>query len=171
MTKTRQKRDNSYYLDRLRIDHPGIYADFQAGKFKNASEALIKAGLRKPKTALDALHSAWAKATTAERVAFKAMIGCAPKVSTTSFISPGVSQPTTPASTPRPIHQNRYLTPEAADDIRAIMARRGLKNGDVMRELGFNPLNASLGMALNRNTQIKEPLLKALEGWIVSYRA
>ena len=37
MSKIPQKRDNHCYRERLRADHPGIYADFRAGKFKNAA--------------------------------------------------------------------------------------------------------------------------------------
>lgn len=50
MTKKIQKRDNDYYLDRLRSDHPAIYADLRTGKFKNPSEAFLAAGLRKRKS-------------------------------------------------------------------------------------------------------------------------
>lgn len=71
-----QKRDNQYYLERLKNEHPSIYADYQMKKFKNAAEAFVAAGLRKPKTPLDALHAAWNKATTAEKDAFRVMIGC-----------------------------------------------------------------------------------------------
>lgn len=46
------------------------------------------------------------------------------------------------------------------------MNRRGLKNGDVMREIGFNHLDASLGRALGRGHQIQNRLISALEIWV-----
>src|SRR6056297_1676292 len=76
MAVPKQKRDNQYYRERLRTEHPDIYADYQAGHFKNLSEALVKAGIRRKRTELDALKAAWNKASTAERGAFKAFIGC-----------------------------------------------------------------------------------------------
>jgi hypothetical protein len=76
MTKPSQKRDNNYFLARLRDEHPAVYADLMAGKFKNETEALIIAGLRKQRSAMELLKSAWAKATTSECDVFKAFIGC-----------------------------------------------------------------------------------------------
>jgi len=40
-----QKRNNTYYLDRLKRDHPKIHADYLAGKFPSALQAFEAAGL------------------------------------------------------------------------------------------------------------------------------
>lgn len=40
---------------------------------------------------------------------------------------------------------------------------RQLKPGDVMSEMGFSRLNASVGMALARGTQLNPDLVKSLE--------
>jgi len=34
----KQKRDNAYYLERLRLEHPQVYGDYRAGKFKNITD-------------------------------------------------------------------------------------------------------------------------------------
>lgn len=96
MARPKQKRDNEYYRERLRKDHPDIYADYQAGRFENLSKALIKAGIRKKRTEFDALKSAWNKASTAERDAFKVFIGCAVPTATSAPASTSV-----PVKSPR----------------------------------------------------------------------
>lgn len=165
MTKRQQKRDNQYYLDRLRKDYPAVYADFQAGKFKSAAEALIAAGLRKPRSQLDVLSSAWSKASPTERDAFKAQIGCvAPMpVSVAPAVVSAVNAPPTLA---RPAKGKSHLTPTLAAEVTAIMDRRGLKNGDVMREIGFKHVDASLGRALGRGDQVQNRMINALESWV-----
>lgn len=47
------------------------------------------------------------------------------------------------------------------------MAKRGLKLGDVMTEMGFKKLNPSLGLALNQNKRIRDVrMAPAIEKWI-----
>lgn len=46
------------------------------------------------------------------------------------------------------------------------MAMRQLKPGDVMSEMGFSRLNASVGMALARGTQLNPDVVKSLEQWL-----
>lgn len=165
MTKKSQKRDNQYYLDRLRNEVPTVFADLQAGKFKNAAQALVAAGLRKPRSQLDVLSSAWSKASQTERDAFKARIGCvalAPAPVAPAVVS-AVIAPPKPA---RPANGKSHLSPTLAAEVKAIMARRGLKNGDVMREIGLRPLDASLGRAIARDHQIQDHMINALEAWV-----
>jgi hypothetical protein len=55
-----------------------------------------------------------------------------------------------------------------------IMAKRGLKDADVMRELGSKPLDASLWRAIRRRgqpTRIRPDLAKALERWLHDNRS
>lgn len=159
MTKKPQKRDNEYYLERLRVDHPAIYADYRAKKFKNAAEAFVAAGLRKERSALDLLRTAWSRASAAEQDAFKALIGCVSPISTSATAI-------TPSRSGVVINGMRQLPPALASDVRSIIARREMKVGDVMRELGLNRLNASLGMALGRGTQVQDSLITALTDWV-----
>lgn len=176
MTKKPQKRDNHYYLERLRVDHPGVHADYVAGKFKNAAEAFVVAGLRKPKTALDHLRSAWSKATAAERDAFKAMIGCKTPAAIPASPSSNTTAPTAtsaamlstkPTSVSGAIHVGGRLVPAAVDQFKIVMAQRRITTGVIMEEIGFDSLNPSLGFALERGWRIRDQnLLIALEGWL-----
>ena len=184
MNKSPQKRDNRYYLERLRVDHPDAYADLQAGKFKNAAEAFIAAGLRKAKSPLDLLQSAWAKASAAEQCAFKALIGCAtpsmipapstpPSPNTTAPAATNAPPPSTrSSSTPGVIHVGSYLVPAVVDQINTVIAQRRITTGVIMREIGFDALNTSLGSALSQGWRIKNPkLLVALEDWLAKNTA
>lgn len=176
MTKKPQKRDNEYYLERLRIDHPAIYADYQAKKFKNAAEAFVAAGLRKERSALDVLRTAWSKASAAEQDAFKALIGCVSsgKTAASAAIHPpkvvvlGQQQTRAPpASASRSSRAGRrHLPPSLLVAISAMMDQRGLTTGDIMHEIGRNPLNPSLGNALNQGWRVAEDMVIALENWV-----
>ena len=174
MSKSRQKRDNHYYLQRLRDEFPAIYADYQSGKFKNPAEAFIAAGLRKPKSSLDHLRSAWMKASPSERRTFKLEIGCVGPASVTTApvinTNPGASAPASvgPVAATSLIHANVHLTIDTVAQIQAVMSRRGIKIGDVMAEMGFKKLNPTLGLAMNQGYQIRDPaVLAALEDWLI----
>lgn len=170
MTRSDQKRDNEYYLKRLRNEHPDVHADFEAGSFKNLSEALVKAGIRKKRTSLDLLKSSWTKASTAERDAFKAFIGC----TTPTVTSAPTSTPVhvrSPNSVASPTPGTRSLPPALKAAILEIMDRRRLKLGGVMREMGWDALDTSLGSALSRNTQLQDNLIADLEFWAAKNKA
>lgn len=170
MAQTKQKRDNAYYLDRLRVKHPNIYADYQAGLFRNLTEALVKAGIRKKRTSLDALKAGWKKATAAERDAFKAFIGCSTPSMSSAPVATSIPLKSSSSITSSPPASQR-LPSALKTAVLEIMKRRALKNGDVMREIGQNPLNPSLGMALNRGTHIQNSLIKELEDWVAKNKA
>ncbi|OYU19698.1 MAG: hypothetical protein CFE34_03930 [Rhodobacteraceae bacterium PARR1] len=158
-------RSNAYYLARLRDEHPAIYADYQAGKFKNASAAIRAAGLKKVPSPLDTLKKAWSEASAAERATFRADIGCMP-LTPTAAIGP-VSASTTAAVGVNQIHVGGYLTPATGQKLKAVMAARGLRLGQVMFELGYSTRNASIGLALARGSLIHDQhLLDALEKWL-----
>lgn len=184
MTSKPQRRDNRYYIERLRVDHPGIHADYLAGKFRTPAEAFVAAGLRKTRTSLDLLRSAWSKASATEQAVFKAEIGCGPvpastPVSPLPMVAAAVSAPGPVAAIAQALmpiapgtgRANGLLAPSAKTAIRDIMARRGLTTGDIMREIGFTPLNASLGMALARDTRLKPEMIEALEKWLAANAA
>lgn len=59
------------------------------------------------------------------------------------------------------------LLPGAKHAISRIMAARGIKLGTIMKEIGEQPLNTSLGSALARDTALHDPdLIKKLEAWL-----
>jgi hypothetical protein len=166
MSQIPQKRDNRYYLERLRADHPGIYADFQDGKFKNAAEAFVAAGLRKAKSPLDLLQSTWAKASVAEQDAFKALIGCAVPSTAISALPVPTGATVLVSGSLRRATGKQSLSPVLMTEVRRIMDRRELTTGAVMREIGKSPLDASLGMALGRGTLVQNDMVLALESWV-----
>lgn len=174
MPKSAQTRSNRYYLDRLRRDHPTVFADYKAGKFKNASEAFQAAGLRKKPSALDALRSAWSKATPAEKAAFSEEIGCTSSVGPSpaplaarKVAAGSATKSRAPVSGTSAIHVAGYLTPDAVTRIKDAMARRGIRTGTVMREIGHNAFNPSLGMAMNQGLRIHDPAtLEELTKWL-----
>ena len=168
MAKSPQKRDNAYFMDRMMRERPDIHADYQAGKFKNQTEAFIAAGLIKPRSQLNHLQSAWAKATPTERDAFKVMIGCATaSVAAVRPMNTGV----TLANAPQPVRPGkRHLTPALENAIRTIMDQRGLTTGEIMRQIGEKPLNVSIGNALHQAWRVSDDLFFKLEKWVARYQ-
>lgn len=158
------KRDNAYYLERLRKLRPDIYADFKSGRISSVAEALDVSGIKPRRTALQQLQSAWSKADPTERDTFRQMIGCVPA-------SAGQMTGSVSASTGSPFHVDRKLTPAAIAQISAIMTRRDLRMGQVMAELGFSPLNVSLGNALSQGTKLRPEVLDRLEAWLSKFGA
>lgn len=180
LSKIPLKRDNRYYLKRLRADHPGVHADYLAVQFTTQAEAFVAACIRKSKTALDQLKSTWSKATAAERGAFKLMIGCArpvitptPSFPSTNGAATNAPPPSARSSTPPGVlHVGGYLVPAVVDQINAVIAQTRITTGVIMKEIGFDPLNTSLGLALSQGWRIKNPkLLIALEDWLAKNTA
>ena len=169
----KQQRGNDYLVPRLEKEHPAIYADWKAGKYRSASEALVAAGLKRRPTALNALRSAWRKASGGERSVFLNEI----RAPTSPAPSPAASLPPIPAHsaaslTPStaswlPVVDSEHrLTPEAVKRIDQIMSRRQLKMGDVMAEMGFKRLDGSLGTAMRRPSCLRPVLASKLEKWL-----
>jgi len=149
---TKQKRDNDYYLRRLEVEHPRIAADLKAGTYASPRQAFLAAGLLKERTAFHEMKNGWLKGTAADRKKFLSWL----KAKGT----PGVGVASTP------IAVDRRLQPAAKARIETIMTRRGLKMGEVMREMGFKALDASLGNALAGGTWLRPAVLAALETWL-----
>ncbi|WP_412064309.1 hypothetical protein [Rhizobium sp. SYY.PMSO] len=157
----KQKRDNAYYKERLERDYPAIYADLKAGKHGTVADAAIAAGLKKVRTRLHELKNAWTKANATEQNDFLRWLAGA-----------GVVLPSIPshvaAALSFTVAVDRRLAPAAIRRIEEIMLKRHLKPGDLMAELGYSRLNASVGMALTRGTQLKPDVILALEKWLVA---
>jgi hypothetical protein len=178
----KQKRDNEYLLRRLEKEHPTIFADLRAGKFKSAHEALIVSGLKQPPKPLNVLKNAWANASAAEQAEFRRWIRASATVApvTSAPVSARSRAPSGPLASTVPrspkaartntkvVDGDGYLQPSAQARIEQIIKGRGLKIGDVMKDLGLNPRNASLGGALrsSKPTRISDALAFELERWI-----
>ena len=155
-SQNKSARGNAYYRDLLERKHPDVFLDLQAGKHKTVAEALKVAGVKKARTPLQEMMNAWGKATPAERDEFLLRLGI-----------PGlgaISSARTAAA--RRFAIDRCLETDAIEDIRGVMAKRNLKMGDLMQELGRNRLNASVGMAMSRGSRLQNGLLDDLEDWL-----
>ncbi|EHK53635.1 hypothetical protein MAXJ12_29380 [Mesorhizobium alhagi CCNWXJ12-2] len=153
-----QKRDRAYFERRLRNEFPAIYADFLAGKFGTINAAAKAAGLIKSPSGLEALQRAWKRASPTERKQFIAGLRSA------------AGKPSPVAARPRPaVTPDRYVLDWAKKRILEIMAKQGLSETDVMRELGPEPSNTSLWRAIGSKrgpTRIAPELARALEKWL-----
>ena len=156
----KQLRDSAYYEERLKRDHPTIYGDLKAGKYGTVADAAIAAGLKKPRTRLQELKNAWMKANAREQRDFLQWLAARGVV-----LSPAASGA---SSTSTSIAVDRRLTVAASLRIEEIMSKRRLKVGEVMSEMGYSHLNASVGMALARGTRLKGDVIKALEVWLTA---
>lgn len=178
----KQKRGNDYLMTRLKNEHPTIFADWQAGKFESPRQALIAAGLKQPPKQINVLKNAWSKASAAEQAEFQRWIGASPPVSAAASVpvsgSP-VAHSSSPASVsrkPKAVRTNTkvvdsdgYLQPWAKARVQQIMALRKMKTtGPIMKEMGLEKIDGSLGIALrpNRRTRISDEVANRLEQWI-----
>jgi hypothetical protein len=151
----KQDRSNRYYLELLKSKHPAIHADFLAGSYASLRQALMAAGIRKPRGCLQELKNSWRKASAAERQEFIRWIRTGTRHSASTSLSV-------------PIAVDGQLAPWAKGRINTIVRKRSLRTGGVMRELGFSPLDASLGRALSRGSRLQATLLTALEKWLTA---
>lgn len=154
-----QKRNNAYYERQLMRRFPTIHSDFLAGKYSSLRDALIAAGVRKPRSRVHELKNAWNKASKAEQREFARWLRT--QIGATAI--PSVSAGGGPV---RPIAVDRRLEAWASSRVEIIKAKRGMKMGEVMHEMGFSSLNASLGRALARGGRLQPDLLAALEIWL-----
>ncbi len=153
----KQKRDNAYYEERLKNEFPLVYADLRAGKHETITEAAIAAGLKKSRTRLHELKNAFEKASGSEQTDFLLWLS-AKGYSTAPSSATGMIVST--------IAIDERLLPAAKDRIEEIIAKRHLKVGDVMAEMGFPKLNASLGRALHRGDRLQPDVIIGLEKWL-----
>lgn len=174
------KRDNAYFRRRLEAEYPAIWKALKEGKYSSEREAFIAAGLRSDRTRLNELKNAWTKASISEQRAFWQWL----KVEIAKHGSPSHTTgatPLSPATTPSPtttpsppplppravIDSDGRLTSWARKRISDLIAKRGIRQSDVLAEMGFKKLNPSLSLAIGRRYRIKDVhLAKAIEKWI-----
>lgn len=169
----KMKRDNKYYLERLKVEHPAIYADLGAGKYPSARQAFIVAGYRRDPALLTKLKGIWARADGSERREFLRWLGLAGSVSAGASSAGSRHAPTPTATSSGTSSAPRMLSPSEIAQIDATMTRRKLAMGAVMTELGCDPLDGSLGMAMrsHKPRRIKNAaLLTALEKWLEKHK-
>ncbi len=157
----KQLRNSAYYEERLKREHPLVYADLKTGKYQTVTEAAIAAGLKTPRTRLQELKNAWSKASATEQddfVQWLAGLG--------ATMSSAPAAPTTGVGTLTTSDQK--LSAPASKRINDIMLKRRLTPGDIMAEMGFSKLDASVGMALARGTRLRPDVITALESWLAA---
>ncbi len=180
------KRDNDYIAQRLQRDHPQIWLDFKAGKYKSVAEARRAAGLGGIRTPLHEMKNAWRKASDEQRdefLDFLAAEGVKLTKATPAAISVNAPTPVTGPTTVNTglgfvVAQNGCLTTEAKDRINDIIDQRGLRGrfgepkiGVVMKELTppFSVYNTALATAVSKGTRMKPELIEAVEKWLIQH--
>lgn len=169
-------RGNDYYARRLKEEHPLIFKEVLAGG-KTLSDAFRESGLRKERTRFHEMRNGWDKASPSERDDFMRHAGLMPVAA-----CPGlVTSSRTPKLTPNPsaasttgalaFHHDRHLTSEGKDALRRFMQDRGFggKTGKLMQLMGRSALDASVGIALRRDTKLDKDLLHDLEQLLGKY--
>jgi hypothetical protein len=152
----KDRSNTGYWKRRLKTEHPRIHADLEAGRIPSINEARRKAGLLKPVSRLQALEREWHKASIKEREDFKAWAG---------LVSPSTSAPGTARFTTL-TDASGYLLPAVAGRAIEIQKKRGLKSGEIMRELGFKPLSVNWGRAVSLGWKPSPAFLASLETWL-----
>ena len=118
----------------------------------------MAAGLKTKRTRLHEMKNAWGKSSRDEQREFLSWLHADIKT----------KLPVTPSSSSMPIAHDRKLVPDAIARVKDIMSKRRLKLGDVMDEMGFIRLDASLGMALRQKTRLRPEMIAALEKWLAA---
>lgn len=154
-----QKRDNAYYLQRIRKARPDLAVEIAAGRI-TVAEARKTAGLGGARTRLHELRNAWRKASVSEQDEFLRWSGLHRAAPTTTVAS--ASAPATGSA----FDADGLLTGWAKLRILEIMARRNMKSGDVCDELGLKRLDPSVMMAVKNNARVKPSTVPLIEAWL-----
>lgn len=152
-------RDKAYYMKRLEQEHPVIFADLKAGRYRSDREALIAAGLRKASSRLQDMKNAWTKATANGRKDFA------------NWLKGSARASATPSSTTSIVDADRRLLPVSSTRITNIMQKRGISPGDMMRELGFSSHDQSVAQAIRNRNKLRPDVINGLTKWIQANRS
>jgi hypothetical protein len=148
------KRDNAYYLQRLKA-WPALHREVQNGRI-SVAEARRRAGLGGHRTRLHELKNAWTHATPSERSTF---------ISWARSTLP-MAPPPTPATKTAWSGDERMLE-WAKRRIPEIMVRLDLSHAQLADQLGISRLDASLAGAMARDNRVKSPATRAaLDRWL-----
>lgn len=110
---------------------------------------------------MNELKNGWQKATPAERDEFLRWLGIAFAPAPAAAISGSISNTSSPLLTADGFSQESTKV-----EVNTILFRHSIKAGRAMKDMGFNAMNPSLGLALHRGTRVKPDVEKALEKWI-----
>lgn len=154
-----QRRDNAYYLQRLKKDRPDLHLEVQGGRM-TVAQARKLAGLGGSRTRLHELRNSWRHATPKERHDFLAWAGVG--VITTPWTG-------RPAGLTTAWSADMTMLDWAKRRLIEIMTRRRLSYGDVADELGIKRLDASVASAVRSGTKVKSASSRsAVDRWLAS---
>jgi hypothetical protein len=146
------KRDAAYYRRRLKAEHPPIYADLRAGRFKSVRQASLAAGFIKPPTRVGALIREWKKASPRHRQQFLDWLRSA-KVGFKKAVPPSIT------------YVDGRLLPAAIAFLRKHTADAVITPGRVMLEMGLSRYDWTLAHAL-AGGHLRPEVVEALKVWM-----
>jgi hypothetical protein len=156
-------RTNEYYEDRLKREHPGIYADFKAGRIPSIRQAAAKAGIKKLPTSLTHLKREWAKASGKERRAFV-------KWARQQLPSGGSALPAHASAARSPVKPvfdaDGRLTPDAVAFLTNWTVTHRLSACRILVALGRSRHDYRLGQAINQGNPLSAEIAPGVERWM-----
>jgi hypothetical protein len=150
-----RKRDSKHYLKRLERDHPAVYADHLAGKYKTVRSAASAAGLIHLPTRLDALKREWKKATAVQKVEFL------------RWVKSEVAKAKGAGTGPIADSKGRLRADVATFISRWLLANRA-RPARIMKELGFSGFDTTLFAAVSRRDRLRREVVDKLAPWLAS---
>lgn len=129
--------------------------DLVNGKFRNITDASIAAGLKKARTRLHELKSAWEKASAAERQEFVEWLK--------------TTIPNNKVSLPRPAFtSDHHLEPWAKERIQKILTSRGITPRSIRDQVGIAAKDTSLESALRGSRILRQSVREKIDRWLAS---
>jgi hypothetical protein len=150
-----KKRDSGYYRERLRRDHPRIYADLGAGRYRSVRQAAIAAGLIREPTRLQALKRNWQRASPAEQRRFVAWVRA--RTASARRAGPSISAI---------VDSDNRLKPPVVSFLKGWIRAHRYKPGWIMKDLGFSVYDATLAPAITSNGPVREKVADKLQHWL-----
>jgi hypothetical protein len=147
-----RKRDSTYFRNRLVRDHPGIYRDLVAGRYRSVRQAAAAAGLIHLPTRLQNLKREWTRATPADRRAF------ANWLRSTKPISPPTGKVIATADGRLIIRAKAFIS--------EWLRRNRARPSEIMKAIGRSNYDTRLADALNSGRPIANELLVPLAVWM-----
>jgi len=144
------KRDAAYFKARLRDDHPKFFADLVSGKYASVREAAAAAGLIRLPTRVGSLKREWKGASNSQRVEFLKWLK-----------SGGYKWAGLPVA-----DSSGRLRRDAADFLLRWAARRGVRPGRIMKEIGFSEYDPTFLSAISNDGPLRVEVIPKLTAWL-----
>lgn len=153
---SKRKRDSAYYLKRLGKECPDVYERWRVGELPSVRAACREAKLGDDDAPLKVLKRAWRRASATDRRAF------------VDWAKASKARIATAILTGRDlIGTSGYLTEPIKKRIQARIEHEDIKMGVLMKKLGFNHLDGSLGNA-RTGSRLRPAVAEAVAKWLGS---